>query len=269
MAGYNQLTLTNIALNMAGGRSQIASLDENSNEAKNAALIFSKVARETLAFLPWDFSQVTVPLAKIGLPAYIPPQWKAAWVRPPDALVLHRIIDGGGPRTPPIFPGAIGQSIVAGGVTAFAVGNVGGVRAVFTNSDAPVANYTAWEPNFDKWNDGAIDLLTTALAAKLAFPISGDKGLRDRLMQEKMMLESRYRALYANETLDVQDVPTDWMLSRDGLEISIDMDAGNNGERFRLDPGLVPATVIPDLPTEPPATGGQFWNDGGLLAITA
>lgn len=216
MPEYSQLSLSNIALNLAGGRSRIASLEENSNEAKNCALIFNKVAVEVLSRVPWNFAVTTAQLEPVDNGSLIPPQWRGAWARPSNALRLISVRDGAVRASHvPIFPGGIGQTCGAGGSVSFAVGNVGSVHCVLTNATLPLLTYVMWVSDFNKWTSDAIELFTTKLASRLAIPISNDKGLYDRLSQEVRVLESRFDAANANEGVDVSDIPTDWMLERD------------------------------------------------------
>lgn len=219
-----QVTITNRALQAMGARAQIASVGENSKEAKAAALVFLDAVNEVLEAYPWNFAQRWIngtPIRRYT--DAVPPQdgWLYEYNYPADALKIRSVSPPPATATGgiPIFGLTLDQQLVKPPVSApYSVGaddvGNGHIRVVFTNLSAAQIFYTKRVVDYDTWEPNAFRLLYLTLALKLVAPLAGSKEYMAAVSNQ--LAEARQVAMVsdANETVTRQDVSTDWLEAR-------------------------------------------------------
>jgi hypothetical protein len=243
----SEVDVANRALSLIGTRSQIASLTEDSNEARNVNLVFHSVRDELLRMAPWNcamnFTNLALICAAPGTPenptagtttwqkGIPPPPWSYEYAFPSDCLrciyivpqfttgfasgvPITTAVTGGAPafwNGPPVrFKVAIDQ-IGSSGLPA-----VGGTdtRVILTNQEQAILAYVKQITNPDVWDDLFRHALTHALASRLVISLTGDKALAQLRMQDANQTIAQARQMDGNEGLTVNDVTPDWIRTR-------------------------------------------------------
>jgi hypothetical protein len=266
-----EVDVANRALALIGTRSQIASLQENSNEAINCNLIFASVRDELLRLAPWNcatnFNNLSLICAAPGTPENpsaapltwskgIPaPPWSYEYAYPSDCLrplwiipqfstgfsggvPITTAVTGGAPsfwNGPPVrFKVSIDQISSTTGLPA-----VGGddTRVILTNQQQAILAYIKQVTNSNVWDVQFQSALSFALAARLVFALSGDKGLANLKIQEANNMITIARQGDGNEGLTVNDVTPDWIRIRGISPISPNFEYSPN-QQFDWGPML-------------------------------
>lgn len=260
------LNLANLALAAAGARTDIASFDEASNEAKAVKRVFTQVVTEVLSKARWGFAETisTPDAATPGVP--LPAQWTYAFIYPPDCVRLKNVCATQRPSASvPMF--SLPQQALAGNASrvSFGFANLGGLRYIVTNTAGVQLTYTRLESNLDIWEPQARKALELSLAARLAIPLSGDKTLARNLEEAAELAMQSAMLADANETISVQDIMPDWLTARDTGESFLAQPIGGSF------PALTPDSaqrLLPYLSTTLPPLPGVPWNNGGTLSFS-
>lgn len=238
--------IANRSLSSIGTRSQIASLNEDSNEARQCNLLLEPLRDELLRMAPWNcatnFGNLALICAAPGTPenptagtltwekGQPPPPWSYEYAYPADCLrplwVVPQFTTGfssGVPITTAVTGGA--PSFWQGPPVAFRVGidqltngvpAVGGIdtKVIWTNQEQAVLAYikrvvdpNVWDPQFQQ-------ALVAVLGARLVFALTGDKvqaNIKLREANEAIMIA---RAGDGNEGLTINNVTPDWIRAR-------------------------------------------------------
>ena len=237
--------IANRALSSIGTRSQIASLAENSNEAKACRLILEPLRDELLRLAPWNCATNYNTLALIcaaqgtpenptgtdvvwqkGLP---PPPWSYEYAYPSDCLrplwIVPQFSTGftGIPITsavtgtsPMLWQGpAVPYKVAIDQVTA-GVPAVGGAdtKVILTNQAMAILAYIKQVTNPDIWDPQFQQALVAALASRLVWTLTGNKELANAKTQEANGYITIARQGDGNEGLTVNDVTPDWIRVR-------------------------------------------------------
>lgn len=94
-------------------------------------------------------------------------------------------------------------------------GSYGNVqKVILTNLEQALIEFSVLQSSESEWDPDFIQVIVSALAGKLAIPLTGDKALaRDKLnLANNMILEARVRD--ANEGLTINDHIPDWLRTR-------------------------------------------------------
>jgi hypothetical protein len=243
----SEVDVANRALSLIGTRSQIASFDEDSNEARNIKLVFHSQRDELLRMAPWNcatnFQNLSLICSAPGTPENptagastwqkgIPaPPWSYEYAYPSDCLrpiyVVPQFTTGftsGVPITTAVTGGA--PAFWNGPPVRFKVGidqigpdgkpSTDGVdtRVILTNQEQAILAYIKRVTNPDVWDDLFRHALTHSLAARLVIALTGDKGLAQLQMQSANQHIMSARVMDGNEGLTVNDVTPDWIRTR-------------------------------------------------------
>src|SRR5215471_12429325 len=242
----SEVDVANRALAAIGTRSQIASLAEGSNESIQCSLLQEALRDEILRMAPWNcatnYNNLALVCAAPGTPenptqgaqtwnkGIPPPPWSYEYIYPSDCLrplwivpqfstgfisgvPITTAVTGGTPQYwqgPPVrFKIAIDQ--VLNGVPA-----VGGAdtKVILTNQEQAILCYIKQITNPDIMDSQFVQAWTAALAARLAIPLTGDKGLAQLKIQEANQYITAARASDGNEGLTINDVTPDWIRVR-------------------------------------------------------
>ena len=239
--------ITNRALSAIGTRSQIASMDEDSNEARNAKLLFDSLRDEVLRLAPWNcafnYQNLALISAAPGTPenptggvdvwdkSIPPPPWSYEYAYPSDCLRCVFIV----PQFTTGFTSGVPiTTAVTGGAPAFwngppvrfkvGVNQIGpsgkpdpkGIdqRVIWTNQQLAILAYVRRVTNPDVWDEQFQQAIVAALAARLVISLTGDKSLAQLQISEANKFVTLARQGDGNEGLTVNDVTPDWIRTR-------------------------------------------------------
>lgn len=243
----SETDIANRALSAIGTRSQIASLDEQSNEAIQCTLLLASTRDDLLRLAPWNcaknFVNMTLICAAPGTPenpsttpvvwekGIPPPPWVYEYVYPSDCIRALYIVPqfstgfvGGVPITTALTGGA--PSFWNGPPVKFQVAidqigqngkpsNAGtDTKVILTNQEAAILCYVKRVVNPDIWDDQFTQALVSALAAQLVIALTGDKALANIKIQGANGAITRARQGDGNEGLTINDVTPDWIRTR-------------------------------------------------------
>ena len=160
-----EIQIAKLALQHVGDRFDISSLTESSTEAEQVNLIFADVRDAMLRQHPWNFAKkFTSPAALDGTP---PSLWTFMYLYPNDALRILGITNPLGREQPPIK---------------FEIGrNSSDKRCVFTDEESPEIIYIAQITNTEEYDPEFSLAFSFGLAARLAMPLTGDRGIATEL----------------------------------------------------------------------------------------
>lgn len=234
--------VANLALSKIGTRSTIASLTEDSNEARAINLVYENVRDQVLGMAFWNFAKKTVNLGVLkaapgaagststGGPTWSPdwpaPPWLYEYAYPSDAIQVRMIM----PQMTTGFPGdsvpIFGSAVLSGnpywdGVPvrfAIATDNINSVQqnVILTNQYQAIGVYTARITNPGLWGAQFIEALAAAIAGRVCMQLTGDKGLTSNMFQYANNVVIQARASDGNEGLTIQDSTPDWISFRSG-----------------------------------------------------
>ena len=245
--------IANRALTGIGTRSQIASLNEQSNEAIQCQIYIDTCRRQVLRMAPWNsarnFNTMTLLSAAPGTPenpsagsvtwtkGLPPPPWAYEYAYPSDCLrplfivpqfntgfapgiPITTAVTGGPPQFwngPPVkFEVGIDQ--VVNGVPA-----VGGpdVKVIWTNQEFAVLAYLKDLSDPNVMDDQLQEAWAMHLAGRLAISLTGDKALANLRIKDANDIIQIARTSDANEGLTINDVTPDWIRTR-GVDFAWD-----------------------------------------------
>lgn len=238
----SETSICNRALAQIGTRSTIASLTEASNEAKQCNLIFSETQDEILGMAFWNFATKTATLTLLksapGTPPtptttatawsddFPAPPWLYEYEYPSDCLQMRQIVPmilTGAGISPPLtsnlagsYPYVWQSSLAVPFAAATDLVNGNQANVILTNQYQALGTYTMRVSNPLLWSTQFVQALVSALAAKLAIPLVGDKQLMNQMFQLANNNILSARASDGNEGTMTVDNEVDWISIRDG-----------------------------------------------------
>lgn len=232
--------VANLALAKIGTRSTIASLTEDSNEARAINLIYANTRDQVLGMAFWNFARKTVNLSVLKIapgamgstssggnvwsPDWPPPGWLYEYAYPSDCIQMRFVspqfannigIDG-----IPVFGNAV-TSVTPYATAAVrfevATDNINSIQqtVILTNQYQAIGVYTARITNPDLWGTQFIEALAAALAGRVAMQLTGDKQLVSAMFTYANSVLLQARATDGNEGLTIQASMPDWITDRD------------------------------------------------------
>lgn len=179
-----QLEVYNTALLRAGVSETIASLTENTKNAKLCNRLYTQVRDYVLRDFPWNFATRMVTLALSGT---APTNWEYQYAYPSDCLKVREVVSAGGRvvRTDLRIP--------------FEIGNDGTSRVIWTNEATAELCYTARVEDLTQWDPLTLSALAWALTAELAAPLSVKGELAQRAQSGYAQAVHASAASMANE----------------------------------------------------------------------
>jgi hypothetical protein len=159
------VTISNMALSRIGARSTIASLTEDSNEARHCKLLFDHARDATLEAFDWNFARVRVALAELGDE---PTGWSYRYAYPSNCI-QPRFLEAP-TRTERRLPYRIEAKADLSG------------RVILTDVEDAVLVYTARVTDPALFTPSFVTALSWRLGADLAIPITGKESLQQRCL---------------------------------------------------------------------------------------
>lgn len=171
----SEVDICNRALSIIGARSTIASLTESSTEAVQCTIHYASTRDELLRPHLWSFARRQVTMALMAAaagtaenPAGVPPLPMAPWLYqyrlPTDCLRVRQLYQPAS-NGPKIAFSLSGDQDAAGNP----------VKVLLTNQPQAVLVYTSQVTVVDMFDPDFQAALVASLAARLAFPLTGDK----------------------------------------------------------------------------------------------
>lgn len=221
--------ICNRALSEMGTQSNIASLDEQSNEAVQCSLWYDNIRQSILRAAPWGCARHQRALTLLGTwdgtssNAPYPQLFKYEY--PSDCLKLRYIIwptqtinvadspavDVGTSAPYWMPPSRQNRYLIQADVdsgtgvqTKVILSNVPGAVAVFT---LDLSNPDVFDPMLDS-------AISAALAYKLVIPLSGNIGMRQQFRESAEGSLLNARAVDGNEAVPTSDHTPDWIAAR-------------------------------------------------------
>lgn len=221
--------ICNMALDMAGVRANIASIDDNTQPARTCKRWYYAVRDDVLGKAQWNAGLTAVTLAVLkslpGTPdndgtatvwsSTLPmPYWNYEYAYPADCAKAMYVIPQGDYVSLVTRAQTYGlRPLYKDSAVPFKIANGGEARVILTNAYQAILIYIKRIP------EALFDAdLTRAIAATLAYqisiPLSGDKSLArgnfdlaERLVNEAILRD-------AQDGITVQEVPVDWLDAR-------------------------------------------------------
>lgn len=227
--------ICNQALSLAGVRTQIASLTENSPSAKACLLFYANTRDALLREAQWNFANTFVTLAlRVALPGtpesvavggtvwldtYPAPGWNYEYAYPANCIVTRQVIPQGQwaaflARAQTIGP----WKAVAEFAVPFEISSKSGETVINSNAQQGILCYTRRVENDAQWDPQFREAMVARLAYKIAVPLSGDKTLATGNYTLANNLVAAARAGSGNEGLTMINAIPDWITVRDGLD---------------------------------------------------
>ncbi len=235
----SEVTICNRALQAIGTRTSVASLTEQSVEARNCNLIYADTRDEVLQMAYWNFAQKTAYLALLKSapstpsnpastanqwsPDFPSPSWLYEYAYPTDCIQMSRIVQQ-------IQNTYVGTPFTSGGnnIYPFMVGpgapfrvstdtDINGQQknVVLTNQYQAIGIYTMRVTDPSLFGAQFIEALVQALAAKLAIALTGQVPLANLKFVAANAVITQARASDGNEGLTIIDNMPDWITIRE------------------------------------------------------
>lgn len=234
------IDICNRALGEIGTRSTIASLSENSEEARYCNIYYEAVRDQALGLANWNFARYTTTLAVLKAAPGTPENpdapssgvWSTDWPAPPwlyeyafpsDCIRCRYII-------PQLDMGTFNVPLTSAPVSASSYYNYQDpikfvvatdknadndfIKVILTSQSQAILVYTAQVTDPNAWEPDFVQVVVNALAGKLTIPLTGDRGLAQlRIgLANQQALEARGND--GNEGLTVQESLPDWLRVR-------------------------------------------------------
>jgi hypothetical protein len=223
----SQVQIANMALDVIGTRSTIASLTEGSNEANAIARHYDNALDCCLRSAHWNFARKQIPLtllqdATIG--GVVPTPWLYEYAYPSDCVLMRQFIPmiQVGELSPGV-PGATPNS--PAGVAAYGppvrflagtdldiTGNP--IEVFLTNQPQAIGVYTFRNTNTQMWDALFVQELAAYLGARVCMSLTGDKAMMKMAFEMAQGFEAKAQSRNGNEGLTVIDSTPDWMRVR-------------------------------------------------------
>jgi len=215
--------ICNQALSMAGARATIASLTEDSEEARACNIVYDTQRKSCLRAAHWNFARFQ---ANLGLlldaskspPDNVPAPWVYEYAYPTDCLMARYVmpIYSGGPAT---YPGMMTEPPMEPNPVKFMVANDNDasgnpITVILTNQYQALMVYTRDISNTLLFDPSFVDALAAAVASRVCLSLTGNKGLSDSLYQVADAITKNARARNGNESITVVNHIPDWIRVR-------------------------------------------------------
>ena len=194
----SKVQIAKMALQHIGDRYDITSLDEVSTEAEQVNLMYDATRDKLLRMHPWTFAtKFTTPAPLV---VAVPYRWDYAFAYPSDCLKIVEITQPLGPGYPPVK---------------FRTGTIATQKVVMCDLDEPELQYIFRNDDPVTYDPSFVMSFSYLLAAYVAIPLTGDRGLKGDLMREAMAEVDIARQEDANEGVeDEKFIDPDWIRAR-------------------------------------------------------
>ncbi len=215
--------ICNLALSAIGTRSSIASLMENSAEARACNLHYKPTVDAVLQAAFWNFARRQVALAVLldaskSPPDPTPSPWIYEYAYPSDCLQARYIMPMFN-NQPASAPGTASQPFYVGAPVRFvisqdsdAAGN--DIKVILTNQAQAQLIYTKRVTDVTMFDATFTQAVAAYLGHRLCIALTGDKAMAKMQFELASQLTLQARASNGNEGLTIIDQIPDWMRVR-------------------------------------------------------
>ena len=220
----SQIAIANMALDVIGTRSTIASLAEGSNEANAIARHWDNAADSVLRAAHWNFAkkQLALTLLQDGTNGgTVPVPWLYEYAYPSDCVLFRQIMPmmQVEPLSSPGVPGQPAPLVAYGPPPRFTVMtdqdiNQNPITVVCTDQPQATAIYTFRNTNTAMWDPLFVQAFAAYLGARVCLALTGDKNTARMALQEAQAYAVDAQRQNGNEGITVIDTVPDWMRVR-------------------------------------------------------
>ena len=198
----SQVQIAKLALQHVGDRFDISSLTEFTPEAEQVNLIFNDTRDALLRQHPWNFAKKFVSPATVA--GTVPGGWTFMYLYPTDAVRVLGITNPLGRGQPPI------EFEVAR--------NAANNRVLLCDQESAEIVYTARITTTEDFDAEFTMALSYSLAAKLAMPLTGDRGIAGELEKLATIYCNSAWETDASEGIEPAKPEADWITARLGVQ---------------------------------------------------
>ena len=221
---YSQTQIANMALDVIGTRSTIASLTENSTESNAISRQWDNSLESVLRCAHWNFARKQVPLTLLqdGTNGGTPPTpWLYEYAYPSDCLLMRMIMPM--VQVEPVPANVAGATIspiaAFGPPVRFVIGtdidiNGNPINVILTNQAQAVGVYTFRNGNTGMYDPLFVQCLAAYLGARVCIALTGDKNMMKMAFGMAQQYQLQAQASNGDEGLTVIDSVPDWMRAR-------------------------------------------------------
>lgn len=215
--------IANLALSGIGTRSSIASLNENSAEARTCRLHYELARDDLLRAAHWNFARRQVALALLrdatkSPPDPVPQPWLYEYAYPQDCVLMRYLM----PlflSTPGVVPGTVSTPNFTGPPVRFILSsdqdaNGNDIKVILTSQNQSIGVYTKRITDASLFDSTFVLAFSALLASRIAIALTGDKKLAVTQFQIAQGHVAKAQAMDGNEGIKVQDVQPDWIKVR-------------------------------------------------------
>jgi hypothetical protein len=198
--GLSVKELFNLALNLAGSRSDVSSPDEESKEAEICRLWYPRVRASVFRAAYWSCGKRTARLALLKM-LDTSVDWTTAEPQPPWTFAYQR-------------PGDLLRPRYLSNYAPFELGRYGDSNALLTDVENAILTYSAEELDLSLWDEGLAESVYYGLAAVVAGPLTGSRRKSEGLIQEANRHILMARETEANQDNFQHEVLPEWLSAR-------------------------------------------------------
>jgi len=190
--------ICNLALNNLGAKSTIASITEQSVEARQCNVVYGPARDYILRKHPWSFAEKTVALSSLGSP---PPDWSYRYQYPSDCVKAREILTGDRNDSDPVpYKVAAGDDLNS--------------KVILCDKDGAYLRYTARVTNAAVFDSSFVQQLAWYMAIQLAMPLTGKKSIRDDAVSGYRLIAGDAEATDMNEKEHDAHKEAEWISGR-------------------------------------------------------
>lgn len=220
----SQVQIANMALDVVGTRSTIASLTEGSNEANAIGRHWDNAVDAMLRAAHWNFARKQIPLTLLQDATnggVVPSPWLYEYAYPSDCVLMRQLMPM--IQTQELEP-SVGATSVAG-VAAYGPPvkfliatdtdiNGNPINVLLTNQPQAIGIYTFRNTNTSMWDALYVQGFAAYLGARVCMTLTGDKNTQRMALSEAQQYANDAQRMNGNEGLTVIDSTPDWMRVR-------------------------------------------------------
>jgi hypothetical protein len=218
----SEVQIANMALDVIGTRSTIASLTEGSTEANAIARHWDNALDSVLRAAHWNFARKQINLALLldGTQSgvTVPMPWLYEYAYPSDCVLMRYLM----PliQVQPIsIPGSASPVAAYGPPVRFQIGtdtdaNGNPQNVLLTNQQQALGVYTFRNTNTAMWDPLFVQAMSAYLGARIAIALTGDKNTARMALQMAQAYSIDAQRQNGNEGLTIIDNQPDWIRVR-------------------------------------------------------
>ena len=191
----SEVSICNQALAHIGAEALIVALSENTEEARFCNIYYASTRDSLLRAHEWNFATRYVSLAKIGT---APTRWSYQYAYPADALNAIEIVNT-------VDATKIDFEIINDGASA---------RLIVTDQDDAELRYTSKTTDPTVFDPGFVEILSWAIAYRIAEPITGSSDKKGEAMKIYQAMYVAYAGRDADEGMEDPAANPSWIKAR-------------------------------------------------------